>query len=444
MTTIADRLSALIQIPSVSALYEADGQGTFEEGVAKLAELYPLMHERLELERVGELGLLFRWAGSDPALANEPLVLMAHLDVVPVDEHDPWTYPPFDGTIADDKVWGRGALDDKGPLVVICEAVESLLASGFTPQRDIMLSFGGDEEIFGAGAEQIAATVKDRGIKPYLVLDEGGAIVDAPLKWVKVPAAMVGVGEKGIMTVELSTHAEPGHSSAPEAMTAVSRMGLAVSKLTASTFPVHLPIATITMLKTFIPHTSGAIHTLLTQMVKSPALTGQVLARMGGEPAAMARTTVAATMIEGGTAANVLPSSARAVLNVRIAIGETTKSALARIKRRVADSKVEVNMTQGSEPSPESRTDNAQFAAIQDAVEATYPGVITAPYVMMAATDGRHFHRFCDAVYRFAPLSMNAAQRATIHGVDEWVEIASLERGQAFHEHLIKAVAAES
>jgi len=441
MTTIADRLAALIRIPSVSTLYETDGTDTFERAVATLAELYPLMHQKLELERIGNLGLLFRWAGSDSSLANHPLVLMAHLDVVPVDLADPWTYPPFDGTIADAKVWGRGALDDKGPLVVICEAVESLLASGFTPVRDVLLSFGGDEEIFGAGAELIADTIRQRGITPYLVLDEGGAIVDAPLKWVKVPAAMVGVGEKGIMTVVLSTQAEPGHSSAPEAMTAVSRIGLAVSKLTASTFPVHLPSATITMLKCFIPHTSGAIHTALTQMVKSPALTGQILARMGGEPAAMARTTVAATMIEGGTAPNVLPSSARAVLNVRIAIGETTDSALARIKHKVGDPKIDVAMAQGSEPSPESPTDNEQFAAIRAAVEATYPGVITAPYVMMAATDGRHFHRFCDAVYRFAPLAMNAAQRATLHGIDEWVEIDSLERGQAFHEHLIRSVA---
>ena len=437
----AERLSALVQIPTVSASVESTGTGPFERLIGTLRLLYPLIHERLEMERVTQLGLLFRWRGADESLANEPLVLMAHFDVVPADGADGWTHPPFEGVIADGRVWGRGTLDDKGTLVCLCEAVESLLASGFTPQRDVYLSFAGSEETYGEDAAAIATTLKERGIRPYLVLDEGGAVIDAPLSWVKVRTAMVGVGEKGIMTVRLETQAEPGHASTPNSLTAVSRIGRAVSKLTASTFPAHLPAAVTTMLAAFVPHVSGPAQVLLKALVKAPALTAQVFARLGGEPAALAHTTVAPTMIEGGTAANVLPSQASATVNVRIALGETTGSALARIRRRIGDPKVDVTMTEGSDPSPESSADNAQFAAIREAVEASYPGVLTAPYIVMATTDSRHFHEYADAVYRFSPLAMNARQRGAVHGADEWVEIDSLERGQKFYERLVRTAA---
>jgi len=437
----AERLSALVRIPTVSASIDSSGLAPFEELIDTLKQFYPLIHQRLELERVGDLGLLFRWGGADPALDKQPVVLMAHFDVVPVDEADPWTYLPFEGRIADGRVWGRGTLDDKGALVCLCEAVESLLASGFTPQRTVYLSLGGNEETYGDAAAEIASTLKQRGITPYLVLDEGGAVVDAPLPWLKVRSAMVGVAEKGVMTVRLEAQAEPGHASAPTSLTAVSRIGRAVSRLTGSTFPARLPKATVEMLAAFVPHAEGPAKVLLKSLVTLPQLAAQVFARLGGEPAALAHTTVAPTMIEGGTAANVLPAQASATVNVRIAVGETVASALDRIIRRIADRQVMVNVVEGSDPSPESPTDNVQFAAIRTAVEAGYPGVVTVPYVMMATTDSRHFHTYATSVYRFAPLAMDAAQRATVHGVDESVDIDSLQHGQVFYETLIRTSA---
>jgi len=145
-------------------------------------------------------------------------------------------------------------------------------------------------------------------------------------------------------------------------------------------------------------------------------------------------------MIEGGTASNVLPSQASATVNVRIALGETTQSALARIRRRIGDPAVSVTMLEGWDPSPESPTDNAQFAAIREAVEASYPGTVTVPYIVMATTDSRHFHEPGVAVYRFSPLAMNAKQRGSVHGADEWVELDSLDKGQVFFEHLVQAL----
>lgn len=436
---IAERLSRMIRLETVSAELDQRGPQAFEDFVALLAELYPLIHQHLELERITDCGLLFHWhsasTNTDP---QHPVVLMAHYDVVPVDPTDAWTYPPFEGRIADGSVYGRGALDDKGPLVVTLEAVENLLAAGFSPARDVYISLGGNEETFGAAAQTIAKTLRDRGIVPWLVLDEGGAVVDDPLPLVAGTAAMVGVGEKGIATLRLTARGDGGHASAPPALTVVGRVARAVDRLTPRTFPARTPRAIARMLGLFADATPQPARTLLRVLASARPLTAQIFAALGGEPAALVRTTVAATMQEGGTAANVLPSQASVTLNLRIALGSSVAATVRRVRRRIGDPLIRVDVIDGSEPSPESPTDNAQFALITEAVAVSHPAARTVPYVMMAATDSRHFHRFSPAVYRFAPLAMSAAQRASIHGIDEWVEIAELERGELFHRTLLQ------
>lgn len=432
---IAERLSQLIRHPTVSAEFETRGIAPFDALVDDLARLYPLVHEHLSLERVTDLGLLFHWPGR--AGATSPLVLMAHYDVVPVDDSDPWTFSPFEGRIHDGWVYGRGTLDDKGPLVVVLEAVENLLAAGFTPARDVYLSFGGNEEVYGAAAETAAALLEERGMRPWMVIDEGGAVVKAPLPLVRGTAAMVGVGEKGILTLRLSARGDGGHASAPPPLTAVGRIARAVHRLGPRTFRAHAPRAIGRMLGLFAARTGGIGRPLYRVLAALPPVTAQVFALLGGEPAALVRTTIAPTLQSGGTAANVVPSSASATVNLRIALGETVEGTVRRVRRRIRDPKVSIEVVEGTDPSPESPTDNAQFALITDAVRTSHPDALTVPYVMMAATDSRFFHRRTSAVYRFAPLEMSAAQRAAIHGVDERVEIAALERGEVFHRTLL-------
>lgn len=434
---IDERLSRMIQLPTVSAEYEQRGAEPFEDFVTLLAELYPLVHAHLELERHTDLGLLFHWKGRAEA-ADGPLVLMAHFDVVPVDESDAWTHPPFGGVIADGIVYGRGALDDKGPLLVVMEAVENLLADGFVPARDVFLSFGGNEETFGRAAQEIASVLRGRGIVPWLVVDEGGAVVDAPLPFVPGRAAMIGVGEKGVMTVQLTARGEGGHASAPPSLTAVRRIARAVDRLGPATFRPRASTAVLRMLSRLADQTPGPARHLLRLLGSTPLLTARLFALLGGEPAALVRTTVAPTMQSGGTAANVLPSQASATVNLRIALGETTQRTVWRVRRRIRDPLVSVEVIEASEPSPESSTENAQFALLAGALAVSHPGIPAVPYVMMAATDSRHFHRFAPAVYRFAPLEMSNAQRASIHGVDENVEVAALVRGERFHRALLE------
>jgi len=433
---IAERLSRMIQLPTVSAELEQRGLEPFQAFERLIAEQYPLVHEHLALEKHTDLGLLFHWKGRNAA--SDPVVLMAHYDVVPVDESDPWTHPPFEGRIADGRVYGRGALDDKGPLIVVIEAVENLLADGFTPARDVYLSFGGNEESFGTAALAISDAFRERGITPWLVVDEGGAVVDSPLPFVAGGAAMIGVGEKGIVTLRLSTRGDGGHASTPPTLTAVRRIARAVDRLDPSMFPARTPKAISRMLAQFAARTPGAAGFGLRALSRMPMITAQLFARLGGEPAALVRTTVAATMQSGGTAANVIPSQASATINLRLALGETVDGTVLRVRDRIRDPKVSIEVLDGSDPSPESATDGAPWELLAGALAVSHPSIPATPYVMMAATDSRHFHRFAPAVYRFAPLEMSSVQRAAIHGVDEYVEIDALERGERFHRALLE------
>lgn len=435
-----ERLSRMIQIATVSAELEELGRGPFEAFVSLLEELYPLTHKHLRRERITDFGLLFHWEGTNKTA--DPAVLMAHYDVVPVDPSDNWRFPAFEGRIEGGFVHGRGALDDKGPLLVVLEAVENLLAAGHVPARDVYLSFGGNEETFGAAGREISDELNRRGITPWIVLDEGGAVTNAPLPFVAGAAAMVGVGEKGLATVRISARGDGGHASVPPPLTAVGRVARAVNKLTPGTFRARAPRAIPRMLGLFAPRSRGIGRPLYRLLASWPWLNALVFAALGGEAAAMVRTTVAPTRISGGTANNVLPSQASATVNLRLALGETVEGAAARLRRRIGDSNITVEVLEGNDASPESPSDGPQFALIASAISASHPEAITVPYVTMAATDSRYFHRYAPATYRFAPLMMNAEQRAAIHGVDERVEVSELVRGELFHRRFIEELPA--
>lgn len=434
----AERLSRMIQIPTVSAELATRGREPFEAFVDLLHAEYPLIHERFTLERITDFGLLYHYATESTA---DPVVLMAHYDVVPVDESDAWTYPPFNGTIADDTVFGRGALDDKGPLLITMEAIENALADGYAPPRDLYISLGGNEETAGAAADAIAQTFVERGITPWLVLDEGGAVTSGVLPGVPQHLAMVGVAEKGALTVTLSAASEGGgHASFPPEVTTVGRVSRAVTRLTPTTFPAHTPQAISHLLATLAPGATGIWKTAYRVLSKLPRVSGAIFARIGGQPASLVRTTVAATKMQGGTADNVIPSLASATINMRVAIGETVPQTLTRVRKRIADPKITISVVSSQEPTPQSSSTNAQFDLIRAAVAVSHPEAITAPYITMAATDSRWFHRFSPAVYRFSPLFMSPKDMASIHGVDERVPVSELERGERFYRTLLESL----
>src|SRR3954451_1258876 len=244
------KLQALIRIPTVS-YREPERQDTaaFDRFVEELERQFPLLHERLELVRVHTHGLLFHWRGASQARA---VVLMAHLDVVPVEVE--WQHDAFGGDVVDGQIWGRGTLDDKGCLAGICEAVETLLERGFTPAQDVWLSFGCDEEVFGTAALAAVDVLRERGVGPWFVLDEGGAIAHDSFTGVGSPVGVVGVTEKGIMSLHLRVAGRGGHASTPARNGPTVRLARALTRLDRSPMPASLPAPTVELLRRLAPH----------------------------------------------------------------------------------------------------------------------------------------------------------------------------------------------
>jgi len=435
----AASLAELVRFRTVSSRTEADVEtAEFEGFLSALPRLYPAVHAALVLERVNGDALLYRWPGSSPDAASRPAVLMAHYDVVPAGDPEQWTRPPFSGHNDGTHLWGRGTLDDKGQLVAILEAAEALLGAGFVPAHDLYFSFGNNEETAGGSAAAAADLLAGRGVRPWLVLDEGGAVAGGAFPGVRRPAAVVGVAEKGILDVELLTRGTGGHASTPPRMGATARLARAIVRIERGPFPQLLPAVTAEMLRRIGPHTPGPLRAVLAHVPLLRVPLTWLLGRLGAETNAMTRTTVAITMLEGSAGANVLATTARANANIRIAIGDTVAGTLERLRRIIRDSKVELRVLEANEPSPVSSYSGPQWQLLERCIALTYPEAVITPYIMMGGTDARRFTGICDAVYRFAPFFMDVDARASLHAVDEKIALETLGRGVSFYETLIR------
>ena len=434
------KLQALVRIPTVSDRDPAKvDTAAFDQLLAEHERLFPRLYAALELTRVGSHGLLFHWAGASSA---RPVVLMAHLDVVPADESAPWQHPPFGAEIHHGAVWGRGTLDDKGCLVAISVAVERLLAQGFTPAQDVWLSFGSDEEVTSTAALEAVAELSRRGVEPWFVVDEGGAVAEEAFPGIKPPVAAIGVTEKGLASLELTVQGRGGHASTPIRNGPTARIARAILRIDRAPMAARLPEPTVELMVRLAPHAPRPLRPLMANArTLRPALT-RVLVAAGPEPAAMTRTTFAATTLSGSPALNVIASSARAGINVRVMIGDTVADAVAHVRKAVKDKQVQIEVVEESEASPVSPVDDEAFRLIESTVAELFPDAVAAPYVMMAATDSRHFTRLCPRVYRFAPFRMSKAQRQAIHSYDEHLGVDAFLLGIDWYQRLIERLPA--
>jgi carboxypeptidase PM20D1 len=432
-----ERLQELVRIPTISRLDETEVDWTqFDRFIETVARLYPRTHATLTRELVAGHSMLYRWPGTGD---DDPTVLLAHYDVVTATD-DGWTHPPFDAEVTgsgDDRIiWGRGTLDDKGSLVAILEAVERSLEDGVTPANDVYLSFGHNEETAGTGAAAVVDVLEGRGIRPALVLDEGGAIALDAFPGVDRPLAVVGVSEKGATLVRLVVDQKGGHASTPPTLTATARLARAIVRLNRRPFPSGFNPASLAMLRTLAPHATGTVGRVLRSLGVTKPLLLRIFAR-SDETRAMIRTTQAVTMLEAGHAANALAEHAEAMVNIRVAVGSSVDEAVAHVRRAIRDDAVAIEIVQPGEPSPISPTSGSAWDAIAETVAQTHPEAIVTPYVQNGATDSRHFTRISRNVYRFTPFVMSRAERDTLHAKDERMHVSSYLRGIEFYRALV-------
>jgi carboxypeptidase PM20D1 len=437
----ADALARAIRIPTLSLSREADPDADgFRALHAELARRFPRVHAILSRERIADWSLLYRWPGSEPAL--DPLLLAAHLDVVPIDPgtEESWTHPPFAGVVADGAVWGRGAIDDKGSLIAVMSAVETLLEAGFTPRRSVLVAFGHDEEIGGDdGARAIASALEQRGVRPMLVLDEGGVVSEGMLPGLGA-VALVGVAEKGSVSLQLTVEAPGGHSSLPPRQSAIGIAAEAVRALETQRPPARMVDTMRATFATLAPELPFLPRFVLANadVLERPLL--RLLARSEMLDATI-RTSTAATVIHGGAKSNVLPSRVEAIVNFRIIPGETTGDVIAHARATLADERVRIDIAPGTparEPTPESPTDLPEFALLQKTISARFPDALVAPYLVVGGTDARHYANVTRNIYRFLPFRMDAEARTRMHGTDERLAIAELAEAVGFYRELIR------
>jgi carboxypeptidase PM20D1 len=436
----AEHLAAAIRFKTISKeTMEESDFAPFKEYHRWLEKTYPKIHATFKKEVVNQHSLLYHWKGTEPRL--QPILLASHLDVVPVDEVTilAWHADPFKGEIKQGFIWGRGALDMKNHTVAIFEAVEALIESGFQPKRDIYFAFGHDEEISGKnGAKSIAALLKRKGIKLAAVLDEGGMISHGLVPGVEMPVGLVGVGEKEYVTVNLTAKGTPGHSSNPPRQTAIGVLARAIALLDDNPFPARpdLAIATFKRVAYLFPFSVRFIlaNTWLLKSVLVKELEKKV------QTNALIRTTHAATVIRGGIKDNILPAEARAKINFRLLPGDSQESVVRHICKVVNDPRVEVeiDMADAWGPSKISTIDTPAYKTLELVIRQVFGEIPVAPYLLMFATDARHYQDVSEQLYHFSPLAMETEDIGRMHGIDERIGEDALSGMVKFYARLLK------
>lgn len=416
------RLSGAIRIPTVSYEDRASIDARQLDALADyLQKSFPKVHASLKRERVGGGSLLYTWSGKNPQA--KPILLLAHMDVVPVEEgtEKQWTHAPFSGDIAEGYVWGRGTLDDKGNLVALLEGAETLLSQGFVPNRTIYLAFGHDEEIGGdEGAAKIAALLKSRGVKAEFSLDEGGVITQGIIAGVSKPVASVMVAEKGYVSYRLTVHAPGGHSSMPSSDTAIGTLARAVARVQNRPMPGRLTPPVNEMLDRLSPEMPLPNRVVLANRW----LLQRVLVRMmSNTPVsnALVRTTTAPTILRAGVKDNVLPTEAYAVINFRLLPGDTIADVERHLRDAIADDRVVITQDgkMASEASPVSDAQGPGFAVIEKTVNEVFPQAVVSTGIVTGATDNRHYAGVYENRYNFSPSLYHPEDVARVHGANE-------------------------
>jgi carboxypeptidase PM20D1 len=437
---IAERLAQAIQYKTVS--YEdltASAAAEFRRFHAFLASSFPAVHAHLAKEAVGEHSILYMWKGQDERL--KPVLLMGHMDVVPVDSvtEKRWTYPPFSGQIVGNYVWGRGAMDDKVTVLATLEAVEYLLNTGFQPQRTIYFAFGHDEEIGGHdGAAKIAELLRARRIELDYVLDEGGNILEGIIPDVNAPVALIGIAEKGYLSLELKVEAPGGHASIPPAHTAIGILSGAIDKLERAPFPSRLSQPVQQMFEFLGPEMPWQKRIILANLWLFDPLLRYQLAKSPLTNAAI-RSTQAATVFNAGVKENVLPTGAKAIVNVRILPGDTIAQVIDRTRQIVGAPEVKIApLGIRAEPSAVSATESDAFKLLHRTIRQVAPGVLVAPSLLVATTDSRHYATLAHNVFRFLPITIRPEDARRFHGIDERISLDDYERCVRFYAQLMR------
>lgn len=427
-----EKLSKLIKIETISSMNDKsrDKFYVFHE---ELERIFPLIHKNCE-KKVFNGSLLFKWRGKGNA---EPVMLMSHHDVV--EAPGKWTHPPFGGEITDDILWGRGTVDTKANLFCFMTAVEELLEKGFTPMGDIYLVSTCTEECAGEGGAMIADYFKSNGIKLAMALDEGGMVVDEPIKGIPGRFAMLGVVEKGTGDVKFIAKGLGGHASAPPKNTPIARLAAFINDVERhNPFEVKFSSTVTEMYRRMTPNMPFGMKFIFANLWLFEPLVKKLMPSISAAGNAMLQTSCAFTTQKGSEGLNVLPQEAYVTANMRFIPHQSTDESIRIISDIAKKYNLETEIISKDYPCPVVDYNSSYFKYVESAIQAIYPNVISSPYVMTGGTDCRFFSEVCDNCIRFAPLAITSEQMNSVHAIDENINISSLVGGVDFFKYVIE------
>jgi carboxypeptidase PM20D1 len=435
------RLSEAVRIPTIShqdpSLFDAAAFLSFHDF---LEEAYPAIHSTLERKVVGEYSLLYEWKGTDPEFM--PVAILAHMDVVPVEPgtESNWTHGAYEGEVAGGYLWGRGTLDMKSILMASMEAVEGLISAGFRPRRTLYFAFGHDEELGGyRGAKEVAALLQAQGVELSATIDEGLMIAGKGVSPLDGPLAVIGLGEKGGVTLKLEVEHEGGHSSMPPPRTTVGILSRAVHRLESNPMPAAIDGPTARLYDYLVPEMSLLSRVLFANRWLFEGVLVRRLSQRSVMSNAGIRTTTAPTFIHGGVKSNVMPSKAHALVNFRIKPGDTVADVETHARAVIDDESVAISrLSTSREASQTASADSGGFRAIHRTISEVYPDVVVAPGLVLGGTDSRHFSSVAENSYRFAPLVIRPTDAARVHATDERIKVSDYTKMIQFYMQLIR------
>ncbi|GHV94418.1 peptidase M20 [Spirochaetia bacterium] len=446
-----ERFREAVKIPTWWPAGAQPGDAAAEAPLLRFQEFlvarYPAFHQAAERRVLSPYSVVYRWPGADSSAApnkSGPVLFLAHYDVVPA-ETEKWTVDPFGAEVKDGFIYGRGTLDMKDTLISLMEAAEQLCAGGFKPRRDIWFAFGGDEERSGSlGAMETAKWFANLKIGFDWILDEGTPIGENQIKGIDSPLALVSIEEKGFLSLDLTVTQKPGHASRPPKVQAVAVLARALCRIAKKPFPFKL-VPTVEHFFRQAGKLSGGVQGLV---MRHARLLGPLFFRaVASNPTivSMLRTTVAMTQLEGSAADNVMPSEARAVINLRLLQPWTIERAIAFIKKAINDERVTVSIHGlGADPAPANPayrdSERPGWKELAAALETAWPGVAMTMFIMVATTDSRHYKELSGSIFRFSPYKLNPADMSGIHGHDERISEENLRRGLQFYTKLLGSI----
>ncbi|WP_346986376.1 M20/M25/M40 family metallo-hydrolase [Chryseobacterium sp. POE27] len=457
------RLSGGLKIPSVSSGELGEfNYSPFDTIKEYLKSSYPLVYQNTEFIEVNTYGLVFRLKGNNSSL--DPILFLSHTDVVPPggaevkdksenvfkpddkplpavsDVSEEWDFGPFSGAVAHGRIYGRGSIDMKGMLFSLLESMNNLIKTKHTPQRDIYLAFGFDEEVGGQqGAVKIAEYFKNKNITFDAVYDEGGLILEkGSVTGINSDIAVIGCAEKGFLSIKIKVKGLGGHSSMPPTESAIGKAAIIMQRLENDQMkPVVTPL-----INQFFTNVGGSMSfinrmAIGNQWLLKPVLLSQLT--KNNSTNALVRTTTALTMMKGSDAPNVLSPEVEFIVNFRLLPGNTVKDVKQHIAEATKGFDVEIEeIDTVKEASAVSPTNTKAFNLIESAIKEIHPSAIVTPYLTVGATDAYKYQIVSKNIYRFMPIKINNAEKQSIHSTNEYLSIENYMKMIHYFEYIMR------